>query len=240
MRKRKNRDKKWSDIFKIISIILILIFVVTIPIVFKKLIIIKNITCESQYGVCPEATAPSVQKLVHSDLSRAKKQIEQDLGSSYLVESYLVQYQIPSTLKVELIIKKPKYAVKDGQSGMYYFLDKDGLILETGTTSNYSYVEVLRFPYTPGSRVDEKTFFASQIIYYVDWLYKVKSGRLESDSLIVNLSEGPKVIFPLVGDVESLIGGLRLIYSRLNENDSGIRIENVSQIDLRFDNPVIK
>jgi len=40
--------------------------------------------------------------------------------------------------------------------------------------------------------------------------------------------------------VDSLVGGLRLIFSRLNDGSQGIRMEDIKEIDLRFKNPVLR
>ena len=48
------------------------------------------------------------------------------------------------------------------------------------------------------------------------------------------------VRFSLEGDIDVLAGSLRLIFSRLNDETTGIRMGDVSEIDLRFKNPVIR
>jgi hypothetical protein len=73
--------------------------------------------------------------------------------------------------------------------------------------------------------------------------YQVREGIIEDESLVIELSQGPRVIFPLEGEKEVLLGSLRLVLSKLNNDAQDSKIENVSGasiIDLRFKNPVIK
>ncbi len=46
--------------------------------------------------------------------------------------------------------------------------------------------------------------------------------------------------FPLEGDIDTLVGSLRLIFSRLNDEGEGIRMEDIREIDLRFNNAVLR
>ena len=55
--------------------------------------------------------------------------------------------------------------------------------------------------------------------------------------MIVKIAGGVKVIFPLEGDIDVLLGSLRLILSQLNNDEREIRI---GSIDLRFENPVLR
>ena len=73
--------------------------------------------------------------------------------------------------------------------------------------------------------------------------YQVQDGEIIDSNLVVEVTGGRSVIFPLQGDKEVLMGSLNLILSRLNSEDEKSRIEgaeNVEIIDLRFKNPVLK
>lgn len=236
---KRRREKKKVNYFKIISIILILVFLGITPVLIKKLIIIKNVECSSQYGACPPEIYKSTNLQI-SNLNDAKKEIEKQLQDSYLIDSFLIQYKIPSTLKVEILIKKPKYALNIKDENKYFLLDKNGLILEQNTQTNLPYVVIDSFNNEVGRVVSDELYFASKLLFSLNWQYQVGLGEIRNESLYVKLPNGLLVILPTTGDDMALIGALRLIYSRLNESDKGIRIENVREIDLRYKNPVIR
>jgi len=241
--KYKHRQK--FNIFKILSIILVIIFTLLIPTITLKLIKINKIECESQFGKCPQELELRINNYILSNYKAAKKQIEQQLTNDIQVNNYLIQYKIPSTLKIELNLKKPKYAVKD-QNNKLYLIDKDGLIIEIVDESNLPILINNNITGKIGDKVSGRDKFALEILEKVTWLYSIREGIVEKEQLKIILKEGIIVRFPLEGDPDVLVGSLRLIFSRLNDMTNGIRIEegvnlsNIKEIDLRFTNPVLR
>jgi hypothetical protein len=68
-------------------------------------------------------------------------------------------------------------------------------------------------------------------------MYQVRDFTVQDDSLLVELPGQIRVIFPLDGDSQILLGSLRLIYSKIQNEGNP---EKYSQIDLRFKNPVLR
>jgi hypothetical protein len=68
-------------------------------------------------------------------------------------------------------------------------------------------------------------------------MYQVGQSSIQDGSLLVELPGQIRVIFPLEGDSEILLGSLRLIYSKVREDGN---LAGYSQIDLRFTNPVLR
>ena len=66
-------------------------------------------------------------------------------------------------------------------------------------------------------------------------MYQVGCGVISNDTLVVDMKDGFKVIFPLEGDEQVLLGSLRLIYSKIQTSN----LNNYKQVDLRFANPVL-
>jgi hypothetical protein len=69
----------------------------------------------------------------------------------------------------------------------------------------------------------------------------VKEASLDAKEFVIRLQDGYKVILPVSGDKEILVGSLILVIDSLKDSD--FRSENdinVQIIDLRFKNPVLK
>lgn len=230
------RKTKKYNIFKILSIILILVFILSLPLIIQKVIKIKKIECISQFGNCDGLMANRLQTT--DNLTNSKKQIKQILDQDIQINSYLIQYKIPSTLKVEINIKKPKYAVFYNQK--YFLLDNDGLILSEAGETNLPTLVVSNFNNNIGDIISNSMLFSLRLIEKVAWLYSVKIGTLTDNELKITLKEGVLVHFPLEGDIDTLVGNLRLIFSRLNDEGEGIRMEDIREIDLRFKQPILR
>ncbi len=234
-REKSNWFKK-VNIFKILSIILIVLFILSIPTVIKKLVRITRIECSSQYGSCDAILADSLN--ISGNYKDVKKQINELLDKNVRVSSYTVQYKIPSILKVELNLIKPKYAIRD-LSNNCYLIDKNGVVIEISKESNLPTL-INNVTYSTGQKISDKDNFALQLIEKVSWVYSVPVGTIENGSLLIMLKEGILVRFPLVGDSDVLVGSLRLIFSRLNDESEGIRMNEIREIDLRFKNPILR
>jgi len=239
--KRRIRDRsKFQinlNIFKILSILLIVIFIFLIPTVVKKLIKINKIECTSQYGICDENIVNTIPP--SGNYKDTKKYIEEEFSKNIQINTYLIQYKIPSTLKIEIDIKKPIFSIKNS-SLVYYLIDKNGVVISTATESSLPSINIDNAQYNIGQKISDGDRFALDILEKVSFLYKIDKGQSDGKELKIKLNEGLIARFPLAGDVDVLIGSLRLIFSRLNENVNGIRMEDTREIDLRFKNVVLR
>jgi hypothetical protein len=92
-----------------------------------------------------------------------------------------------------------------------------------------------------GEKVSDQLIFAGELLAEIYKLYNVRIGILKSESLEIELARA-KVIFPLQGDRQVLLGSLSLILSQLNAEPQNFRMSEEGKfiVDLRFKNPIIK
>lgn len=233
----KYKRKQRFNIYKILSIILIIFFIFLTPIIIQKLIKVNKIECRSQFGECSEDLGYKIN--VANDYKTTKKRIEQQVKSDIQINNYLIQYKIPSTIKIDLSLKKPRFIIKD-QSNKLYLIDKVGLIIGLTNESNLPTLVNSNVIYKIADNISSGDKFALEILEKVVWLYSIREGVIEREQLKIKLEKGILVRFPLEGDVDVLVGSLRLIFSRLNDTTNGIRIEDISEIDLRFKNALLR
>lgn len=222
------------------SLVLIFIFLFLTPILVVKSIKITSVTCVTQYGQCGDSLLGELGLVKGRDLKSSKNYIENILKNDMAINDYLVQYKIPSTLDVEINLKKPKFSIFDLNSNKYYILDKNGLIIDLVDDSSLPVVKVDNLNMEVGQQLNNQNKFALDILNYLTYLYSIDEGIIENESFKVKNTEGVDIIFPLEGDLEFLIGGLRLIFSRLNDESEGIRMNDIREIDLRYSNPVLR
>jgi hypothetical protein len=206
----------------IVSVILVLLFLILLPFLIKV-----QIECISQDGPCPDEVNARLEVLKAKSLFSARSGISKTLKKDPMVTEFSTQFKLPNVLLVSIIAKKPIFAIKDRVSGKYYLISKDGVILSTTDSSNLPTVE------QDGSTPN---LFALNVVLGVYQMYQVLYGVITNDTLVVDMKDGFRVIFPLEGDTQVLLGSLRLIYTKIETsgNPNGYK-----QVDLRFVNPVL-
>jgi len=221
---------------------LFIVFLLAFPIfILPRLINIREIVCKSQYGTCPNETTVLLDSANNKSLYHSKKEITAKFKGSLIVESYQTSFKLPNKIEVFVIIKKPFYAVRT-KEGLTFLVLKDGFVISKVANSNLPTLEIESNPEV-NNRLSEKDLFALRIVSDIFSLYKIHLSKIEGESLYVEIENGTKVIYPLVGDNKVLVGAFRMLFEQLNSDSENFRIEkalNQITIDLRYKNPIIK
>jgi cell division septal protein FtsQ len=215
-----------KKIFYLVGVIAVLILILS-PFFITQFLINVKIECQSQFGECPPELNSKLKNQNSKNLWQSKSEVTKIVKTDSLVSDFSMQYKLPNILLVNLIVKKPLYAIKDSSTGKIFSVDKDGKILSE--ISSTSLPLVVQDGQTPN-------IFALKLILGVYQMYQVGYGTITNDALVVDIPHGLRVIFPLEGDSEVLLGGLRLIYAKITTDYLG----TYSQIDMRYKNPVLK
>jgi hypothetical protein len=224
-------------VFPILFIFLLIGLIIFLP----RIIVIKHILCQSQYGNCFASLEEKIKKVEGKNLKEAKKEVEDILKSDLSLSDYSVQFKIPDTLKISLLEDKPAFALKSISKNVFGLVNKEGFVLKIEEANTLPYIEVEdSFP-DVGEKVSDKELLALKIVSGVFAIDQTDKGKIQNESLLVELKNGIKVIFPLEGDKDVLLGALRVILNRLNEDEKESKINKVVyEIDLRFKNPVLR
>lgn len=224
---------------KFILLLIVLAFTISLFFYVPKLIFVNKISCKSQFGPCSTSLSEKLASKEGKNLKEVKKEVKEVLSYETSVSDFSLQFRIPASLNVFVVEKKPKFAVK--QENYFGLIDKEGIVLRIEKATSLPYVEIQEKIPGVGEKVNEKTFFALNAVYNLFIQYQVRSGVISGNFLVIDSIEGRQVIFPLEGDLDVLLGALRLIINRLNASAKDTRIEtSVKEIDLRFKNPVLR
>lgn len=224
---------------KIFLALLLIIFILAffLP---PKLIKISSVECSSQYGDCPEEINEKLQNLRSKSLIEVKKETSKILKDNFLISDFSTQFRIPGALKVNLVIRKAIFALKQKDTSNYSLIDKDGYVVAIADASALPTVIVNEKLKNVGEKIDEGNMFSLKIMSGVFNMYQLNSGEIKEDSLVVELPTPLNVIFPLEGeetrDTNYYLGVLRLIVTKIENESSG----KYREIDLRFKNPVLR
>ncbi len=194
-------------------------------------------SCKTQYGDCPKEIKEITQKSDGMSLVSARSLLKKEIKKNVLVSDVSLQFKLPNELVVDVIIKKPDFNLHSYSSNRYVLVDREGVVILEGTNSALPLIELDPDLPKVGQNVNQNILFSSKIMLGVNSMYQVKTGRLVDSGLVVELPNTIRVIFPLQGDADILLGSLRLIYTKI---ESGGVNGGYTEIDLRFKNPVLR
>lgn len=236
-----NRKPKPNvDIFKYLSILIIFTFILFSPIFVQKFIPIYKINCTTSRSSCPPEHISDLNTLLPGNLHDTKIKIQKKLESDLTVSDYLIQYQVPDSIKVDVVFKTPKYAIKTND-GSYYLVDKNGSVVKKSSETGLPFLSAdEKTNFEIGNGVSKNYYTALQIIQKVAWLYSIDKTLINENELDVYLKDGLLVRFSLDLDVDVSVGSLRLVFSRLNDESRGIKMSDIKEIDLRFKNAILR
>ena len=215
---------------------LFLIFVI-LAVAAPGIIPVKEISCQSQFGPCRSELENSLKTFEGKSLKEARAGIKSLLTADVLIDSFDVRFKLPSGYEVLLIEKKPVYALWDLGKKAAALVDRQGYIIAIVPSTNLPTLKGDNLFEGVGQTLGEEKLFALEVLSQMFQFYQVKEGALSKDSLIIEVDDGPRVIFPLQGDKGVLISSLRLIISKLESEEGGK--SKLAIIDLRYKNPVV-
>lgn len=217
--------------FFLILLGVIALIVFSIP----RFIKITQVNCKSQYGPCSVGLNEKLLQLQNNNYQYVRSQLIHILGQDFMVEKYEFKLNLPNTMEVYAVERKPEVAItKQSDPNNFALLDNKGVILSTTDKTSLPVLLIKQdINYKTGDILPESVIFGVGVLKQISNLYNIKLAILEPNGIVFELSEGKKVIFPLNGDLDELFGALTLILSRLNS------IPQASTIDLRFKNPVL-
>jgi hypothetical protein len=247
MRRKQNKKTHFVfnlNLFKFLSVVLFVLILFLTPYLLKTTIKIQKIECSSQFGNCPEDLTQFLNSFTDYNFYVVKKNISKYLDDNFLVENYLLQYKIPNSLKIDLNIKKPKYSFFVPSLSKYFFVTSDGIVVEIKDNTNLPNLNVFsdkgNREYTFGEKIDSDMLFAFDILNNLNYLYSIKEINFEDTKLVAKTNENITLVIPKLGEVDLIVGSIRIIFSRLNDESQGIKMSEVKEIDLRYKNPFIR
>jgi len=218
------RLKKFSFIIILSFPIIIFIFGLLVMGSFK----IKKITCQSQFGPCSIVIQKNLDLALENSIKTSKKILTESLTQNSLVSNFEIRFYPPSTYKVFIIEKKQSVAFYYNDE--YIILDQAGEILTKKRDYTLPAI-VVKSPNISNSQLK----FVGKLYRELAAQYKLEDPEISKESFQVIIGDNT-VLFPLEGDIDFLLGSLKLTLSWLKKTDKFTRIE----IDLRYKSPVLR
>jgi hypothetical protein len=205
--------------------------------VISPFLIKVRVDCRSQYGACPQQILGKIDQFNGKSLSAAKSGIGRILKGEYQISDFSLQFKLPNTLHAELLIKKADLAFGNSVAGPLVLVDKEGMAIAIAGSSALPLIIVTGDLPKIGQNIGAENLFAHDLAQGIFQMYQIRNFAIQNGSLLVELPGQIRVILPLDGDTDILLGSLRLIYSKIQADGNPL---GYSQIDLRFKNPVLR
>lgn len=218
-----NIFRNWFPVFLGIFVVLGLLFL-------SSFLVVKKVSCRTQYGPCQRALADRFTSLLGHNLLLVGRgsawELVKDRGE---IRDLEVKRNLPDTVTLDISVRKARVAVPVGER--LYLIDLEGGIVGEETKSSLPTLVVENFSEIPGEDLTwaVKTLVNLQNVGFEPW------GELREGDLVLRLnSRGPEVLVPRDKDPTALAGSLQFMTTRFTMEGK----QPVS-IDLRFKNPVI-
>lgn len=219
---------------KVYLLILIFVFIAA-GFLMTRRVKVASAECESQFGPCSEEVRNIVSDEIGDSFFSAKKDLGKRLSESSRVEKYNIRFDLPESLVVEVVEKKPEVAFKFAED-RYFLFDISGNSLGEVSQTALPLIEVRDVP------SDADISYAAKLFTELFKYYDVSSGILDKFGLTVKV-RNVDIVFPLEGDVDVLFGAMEVVLLQLNRSRENPTIDsagNFTTIDLRYKNPVIR
>jgi hypothetical protein len=207
-------------------------------------IVVKSVECKNQEGECSQRIIDIVSKYVSYDLRNARKGIESDLRVELVGNDINFRYIYPSTLRVNVYETRPEFALSNLEANSFRLVDSSGNILTEASSTVLPYAKVANELPNVGERLDEKYVFGLKLLSDLSRSYQLSQGELSLAGLVIELPTQTKVLFPLEGDRDVVLGSFILVINQLNSVKNSSTMEKQvlagKTVDLRYKNPVIR
>jgi len=216
---------------KRVLVVLVLILIVLGLFNIDRFVPINEVSCTSQFGPCNEEVKQEIETVRGKSLRDSKKRLKEMLSGLDRIGEFGFKYVFPTKMEVNINEIKPEVAVKNDNEDNYKLINSKGKLVGDVSETLLPLIEVNR-------DLNEAEYeYSAQILLSLNDLYGIRTIRVIDNYLRAELPSGYEVLMSMDGDIDVLLGSLRLILFQLNEKPQEFRINT---IDLRYKNPVIK
>lgn len=235
-RHQKGRHKYIWALAAFLFVAAIFIAIYFLVINFK----ITNVKCLGLNFGCPEGLILSLNDFENKPYGQLESDLSAYLSDTKYISSFVLQFKLPSTVEIEVEFKQPLFMIEDAFNKKTYMFSEDNTVVEYDLSGKSIDLPVIRIN-EDISTWREKTDFEYVRLLILKLNYLRFSSLIEfKDDYYQSRINSIEVKFPGVGDADYMIGSLRIIFSRLNDSNQGITMDEISGIDLRYKNPILQ
>ncbi len=226
---------------KVFSVLLIVSLIVILITLVSKYFVINHIECFTQFDKCDDALSAQISQGLPIKYTKINPYVKEVFDNNSEVYKYSMQLKLPSTVRLDLVIRKPVFALRSESVNSVSLIDQYGKVvsIEEFTNLPSMYIEG-RLP-NVGEEVSRTILSqvrVSQGLYKTTQIEKIS---IKGSDMYISATNTPQMILPTSEDNELLVGSVGLVLSRLKHilEETKIDMSNVSRIDFRYKDPII-
>lgn len=230
-----------SNIHKILTIIVVLVFLSVLLIIDKLKPI--NVSCICKDTSCDKNIddyCTYFKTIPVRDFSKkAKKILSEDVSiNNFIITSKYLNYEIL------IEYEQPVITLISSDNNIICQIDCMGNCMNKKVQDNLPVLVLPSDLYNADRGIKPEYKNTVSLLCNINNFTKINSSNINNNNFNILLKNGIHVIFPAqINDVQYMSGSLNLILSRLNNSDEDTNIiidKNVSQIDFRFEHPILR
>jgi hypothetical protein len=176
-----------------------------------------------------------------SNLVKTRGDLVVLLRKEATVKNFSFQYQLDGKLILHINERESKYCISNNVNS--YFADELGKVIKIVKGAGLDCIQNIKSVYKIKDSLNNEDLLSEKIFYKLRSLSTIKSGFIEEKKFVIEYKDGIKLIFPLEGQTDALIGKAYYTISQFGKINQYI-IENgfggISEVDFRYNNPVIR
>ena len=223
------------------SVIILISFITTLCVIAIYSIKVHEIVCISQFYSCNDNLRKNIDLIDKSNLVKTRGDLVVLLRKEATVKNFSFQYQLDGKLILHINERESKYCISNNVNS--YFADELGIVIKIVKGAGLDCIQNIKSVYKIKDSLNNEDLLSEKIFYKLRSLSTIKSGFIEEKKFVIEYKDGIKLIFPLEGQTDALIGKAYYTISQFGKINQYI-IENgfggISEVDFRYNNPVIR
>lgn len=221
------------------------ILIVVIPILVIFWIVgnyrVKEIECKSQFNRCSSDLVQKIDSVDRASIFETGRNVNNILSGEVSLRRFSIQLKLNGKIQVYIEERVPVYCLKSGN--FIYYADAEGIVIKNVEGNDTECILKEDVKYNLGEMISDSDRNMFLLFHKLKIISEKRNPRFENGNLTVEYKGKVKLIFPIDGDYDLSAGKAYYIVSQF-DNIKEYIISNgksdISEIDLRFKNPVIK
>jgi len=223
------------------TIIILFSFITTLGVIAIYSVKVHEIVCISQFYACNESIRNDIDSVSKDSMIKTRGALIGLLRNEAIVKNFSFQYQLDGKLILHVNEREPKYCITNKVNS--YYADELGVVIEIVNGMEVNCIQNINTTYKMKDSLNNNDLLSAQIFYKIRRLSTVESGLIEEKNFVIEYKDRIKLIFPLEGQPDVLIGKAYYTISqfgKINQYITENGFGGITEVDFRYNNPIIR
>ena len=223
------------------TVIILISFIATLGVIAIYSIKVNDVVCVSQFYTCNEGLQNDINSIKKGSLINTRGNLIRLLKNEVIVKNFSFQYQLDGKLILHIDEREFKYCITNKQNS--YYADELGTVIKSVSGIGVNCIQNTSSVYKIKDYLNSKDLLSEQIFNRLRSIKTLESGIIDENKFVIEYEDGIKLIFPLEGQSDVLIGKAYYTISqfgKINEYIIGNGSSGITEVDFRYNNPIIR